>query len=83
MKDLIKTDSILTVCITLIMLSGILSYAHYQINDRNLMAGNIANAISSGVNPLSVRCSYAKSDDAVCIAYSFSGSTLPPAVSKR
>lgn len=76
MKDFIKIDSVLVVCVTLIALAGILSYAHYQINDRNLMAGNIANAISSGVNPLSVRCSYAKSDDAVCVAYSFNGSTM-------
>lgn len=83
MKDFIKIDSIIIVCITLIALAGIISGAHYHINERNLMAGNIANAISSGVNPLAVRCSYSKSDDAICVAYSFSGSTLPPAVSKK
>lgn len=83
MKDFIKIDSVLVVCITLIALAAILSYAHYQINDRNLMAGNIANAISSGVNPLAVRCSYAKSDDAVCVAYSFSGSTSAPLTVKK
>lgn len=82
MKDFIKIDSVLIVCVTLIALAAILSYAHYQINDRNLMAGNIANAISSGVNPLSVRCSYAKSDDAVCVAYSFAGTTSVPSVKK-
>lgn len=82
MKDFIKIDSVLIVCVTLIALAAILSYAHYQINDRNLMAGNIANAISSGVNPLSVRCSYAKSDDAVCVAYSFAGTTSAPSVKK-
>lgn len=82
MKDFIKIDSVLIVCVTLVALAAILSYAHYKINDRNLMAGNIANAISSGVNPLSVRCSYAKSDDAVCVAYSFNGSTSPTAVKK-
>jgi len=75
MKDFIKIDAVLVVCITLIALAAILSYAHYQINDRNLMSNNIKDAITSGVNPLSVRCSYAKSDDAVCVAYSFSGNT--------
>ena len=83
MKDFIKIDSVLVVCLTLVALAGILSYAHYQINDRNLMAGNIANAISSGVNPLAVRCSYAKSDDAVCVAYSFNGSTTNIASQKK
>lgn len=84
MKDFIKIDSVLVVCSTLVALAAILSYAHYQINDRNLMAGNIANAISSGVNPLAVRCSYAKSDDAVCVAYSFAGSTtIPASVGKK
>lgn len=83
MKDFIKIDSVLVICVTLIALAGILSYAHYEINDRNLMATNIANAISSGVNPLTVRCSYAKSDDAVCVAYSFSGSTSSQASSKK
>lgn len=84
MKDFIKIDSVLVVCSTLVALAAILSYAHYQINDRNLMAGNITNAISSGVNPLAVRCSYAKSDDAVCVAYSFAGSTtIPASVGKK
>ena len=78
MKEFIKIDSVLIVCSTLVAITAILSYAHYKINDRNLMAGNIANAISSGVNPLAVRCSYAKSDDAVCVAYSFTGTTTIP-----
>jgi hypothetical protein len=42
------------------------------------MASNIKDAISSGINPMSVRCSYAKTDDAVCVAYSFSGKAPTP-----
>lgn len=79
MKDFIKIDSVLVVCSTIVALAGILSYAHYQINDRNLMSSNITDAIKSGVNPLAVRCTYAKSDDAVCVAYSLSGTTTIPA----
>jgi hypothetical protein len=33
------------------------------------MAANIENAIAKGIDPLTVRCSYAKSDDIVCIAH--------------
>jgi hypothetical protein len=32
------------------------------------MASNIENAIAKGIDPISVRCSYAKSDDIICIA---------------
>ncbi|MEN9388931.1 MAG: hypothetical protein RLY61_15 [Candidatus Parcubacteria bacterium] len=83
MKDFIKIDSVLVVCITLVALAAIISYAQYKINDRNLMSNNIKDAITSGVNPLSVRCSYAKSDDAVCVAYSFSGNTSIPSSNKK
>lgn len=77
MKDFIKIDSVLVVCVTIVILAAIGSYAMYLINDRNLMANNIKDAIASGVNPMSVRCSYAKTDDAVCVAYSLTGTTLP------
>ena len=62
------------------MIVGIGGFTHYHVNDRNLMASNIKDAISSGINPMSVRCSYAKTDDAVCVAYSFS--TRTPVSSK-
>ena len=77
MKDFIKIDSIFVICISALLLTTILSFAYFQVNDRNLMSKNIAEAITAGVNPLSVRCSYAKSDDAVCVAYSFSGRSSP------
>jgi hypothetical protein len=82
MKDFIKIDSVLIICATIVAMTAILSYANYQINDRNIMSSNIKDAITSGVNPLSVRCSYAKSDDAVCVAYSFSGNTSAPSMKK-
>jgi hypothetical protein len=36
------------------------------------MAQNIDNAIAKGIDPLSVRCSYAKSDDIICVAFAAS-----------
>jgi hypothetical protein len=32
------------------------------------MSGNIDNAISKGIDPISVRCSFAESDDSICVA---------------
>jgi hypothetical protein len=75
MKDFFKIDSIFVICVSLIVIIGIGGFTHYHVNDRNLMASNIKDAISSGINPMSVRCSYAKTDDAVCVAYSFSTRT--------
>jgi hypothetical protein len=33
------------------------------------MYKNIESAINKGIDPLSVRCSYAKSDDILCITF--------------
>jgi len=54
---------------TIISVSAIIGTAIYQINDRMLMAKNIDNAIAKGVDPLSVRCSYADGKDMICVAY--------------
>ena len=61
--------SITTVSVTLVLLSIVAATCLYGLNDRKLMAANIENAISKGIDPLTVRCSYAKSDDTVCIAH--------------
>jgi hypothetical protein len=62
-------SSITTVSATLVLLSIVAAACLYGLNDRKLMAANIENAIAKGIDPLAVRCSYAKSDDIVCIAH--------------
>jgi hypothetical protein len=62
-------SSITTVSVTLVLLSIVAAVCIYGLNDRKLMAANIENAIAKGIDPLAVRCSYAKSDDIVCIAH--------------
>ena len=62
-------SSVITVSITLIVLSIVAATCLYGLNDRKLMAAHIENAITKGIDPLAVRCSYAKSDDIVCIAH--------------
>ena len=57
------------VSITLVLFSIIAAICIYGLNDRKLMAANIENAISKGIDPLTVRCSYAKSDDIICITH--------------
>ena len=72
MSELLKVDTTFIICVTLISLASVFGYGHYSITDRGLMSQNIDSAISKGVDPLSVRCSYAKSDDIICVAYAAS-----------
>ena len=62
-------SSITTVSVTLVLLSIVAAICIYGLNDRKLMASNIENAVAKGVDPIAVRCSYAKRDDIVCIAH--------------
>ena len=47
----------------------ILAFWNYKINESNLMSKNIQDAMSKGIDPLSVRCTYAPDTDNVCLAY--------------
>lgn len=64
------------ISVGIILLSLIIALTSYAINDRNLMAKNIETAISKGIDPLSVRCSYVKSDDIICVTYAASHGNL-------
>jgi len=68
----IKDDLTFPICITLMVLSFIFCVGYYHVNDRKLMAQNIDNAIAKGVDPLSVRCSYANERDVICVAFAAS-----------
>ena len=60
--------------ITVVLLAAIISTCMYYLNDRKLMAANIENAITKGIDPLSVRCSYARDYDVICVAYAATSS---------
>lgn len=62
----------LSTCITIVVVTLILSIAYYNVNDRKMMAQNISEAVAKGMDPLSVRCSYSHSSDNTCVAYAAS-----------
>lgn len=62
--------------VTLIVLGAISALCIYGLNERRLMAANIENAISKGIDPLSVRCSYARGDDIICVTHAAAGTRL-------
>lgn len=57
------------VSVAIVVVSAIISFAYYNVNDRILMSKNIDAAITKGMDPLSVRCSYANANDTTCVAY--------------
>ena len=66
-------DNTLAICGTIIAIVGAIGISTYHINDRMLMAKNIDNAIAKGIDPVAVRCAYAKENDVVCVAFAASG----------
>lgn len=68
----VKPQNVFTVCATIVILAVVAGTTMYSINDRKLMSTNIESAIAKGVDPLSVRCSYASGTDTICVAYAAS-----------
>ena len=65
---MIDIDKLAIICLTIVVAASVLGTSIYHVNDRVLMAKNIQDAIAKEIDPLSVRCSYARGDDPVCIA---------------
>jgi hypothetical protein len=68
----ISEGLIFIICGTIITISMILGITIYNLRENDLKSQNIEQAIAKGVDPLSVRCSYANSQDLLCIAYAAS-----------
>lgn len=71
-KEAVKVSAIFFVCLTIVLLSITGGVAYYYAHDRLLMSNNVSEAIERGIDPLSVRCSYASQSDTVCVAYAYS-----------
>lgn len=62
----------LIVCFVIVSLAAIVGIVWFNIHERSLMAENMNAAISKGIDPLSVRCSYVQSHDLICVAFAAS-----------
>lgn len=67
-----ENASVIIIAACVLLLSVVISIAFYSINDRSLMSKNISEAVAKGMDPLAVRCSYANSQDTICVAYAAS-----------
>jgi len=76
-------------CVTGILAIAIISFTIYETltTEKKLMHTNIESAISKGIDPIAVRCSYASATDNVCLAYAITHSTIDapdaPPIQKR
>ena len=59
--------------VAVLLLVIILAFWNFKITESNLMSKNIQDAMSKGIDPLSVRCTYAPDTDNVCLAYALRG----------
>lgn len=73
-SELMKESKQIVISATIIIVAIVIGLTIYMINDRMLMSKNIDNAITKGVDPISIRCSYADSRDMICVAYAASHS---------
>lgn len=80
-----ENEKIFTLALSSVVLAAIFSLSVYHINDRVLMANNVDKAIAKGINPMSVRCSYVRGDDPICIAFAAKAEdvTSTPMIGKK
>ena len=65
----INSNIITILCLSALLLMTLFAFTSYKMKDRELMSKNIQEAISKGIDPLTVRCSYASETDNICVAF--------------
>ena len=66
MNSMDKTVVTFVVCIAIVVTTLIGSILCYNLNERNNMSKNMEQAISKGVDPLSVKCAYETNPTQIC-----------------
>ena len=57
------------IAITVISISGFISYNTLEDKRLASLEKSLESSTSRGINPVAVRCAYAKSDDQICTVY--------------
>ena len=72
MSEFLKDIKTLVIALATVIVSVVIGITYYNVNDRILMSRNIDSAITKGLDPISVRCSFVTNTDTVCVAYAAS-----------
>ncbi len=65
-------SNIISISAAIVIISIVISILHGIEYSNKLVADNVNNAITAGIDPLSVRCVYANRQDQICISYAAS-----------
>jgi GTP cyclohydrolase I len=65
----VNSNIVTIVCLSALLSMVLYAFTSYKMRDRELMSKNIQEAISKGIDPLTVRCSYASENDNICVAF--------------
>jgi len=65
----INNNIITILCLSSLLAMVLFAFTTYKLRDRELMSKNINEAITKGIDPLTVRCSYASETDNICVAF--------------
>ena len=65
----VNSNIVTIVCLSTLLAMVLYAFTLFKMRDRELMSKNIQEAISKGIDPLTVRCSYSAPDDNVCVAF--------------
>jgi preprotein translocase subunit SecF len=76
-------DKLFLICITTMIVVGILSVTTYHINQNILLSDNIEKAVTKGIDPISVRCAYSNQHDTICVAHAVSPKSIVMESPKR
>jgi hypothetical protein len=72
MRQYFSDFNIFAICVVILALGGIIATVIHKNHENVLKSKNIEAAIEKGVDPLSVRCSYATDRDLICVTYATS-----------
>lgn len=65
----INSNIVTILCLSALLVMVLFAFTSYKMKDRELMSKNIQEAIAKGIDPLTVRCSYASETDNICVAF--------------
>jgi hypothetical protein len=65
----LNSNIITILCLSALLVMVLFAFTTYKMKDRELMSKNIQEAITKGIDPLTVRCSYASETDNICVAF--------------
>jgi hypothetical protein len=72
LKEFVMNNNVFTVSLLLAILGLLFSLVFYKYTEVKSLERNIESAIVKGIDPITVRCAYAVSNDLICVAYAAS-----------